>query len=56
MPNAISAWISICDKFPNNIKMSRKLNRFSIAIVSEEQLINNIRRMDIDERKNPKFI
>ena len=56
MPNAISAWISICDKFPNNIKMSRKLNRFSLAVISEEQLITNINQMDIDERKNPKFI
>ena len=56
MPNAINAWLSICNRFPLNIKMSRKLNRFSIAIVSEEQLINNIRRMDNDERKNPKFI
>ena len=54
-PNASMSWLSICDKYKENIRTT-KTNWFSLNNITEEQFKNKIIEMDDTERKNPKFV
>ena len=49
------SWLSICDKYKENIRTS-KTNWFSLINMTEEEFKNKIIEMDNTERKNPKFV
>ena len=54
-PNASMSWLSICDKYKENIRTT-KTNWFSLINMTEEEFKNKIIEMDNIERKNPKFV
>jgi hypothetical protein len=55
-PNATKAWISICNKYSANILKSATPNWFALTELSEAEFKANIMEMDMNERKNPKFV
>ena len=55
-PNATKAWISICNKYNANIFKSTTPNWFALNELSEAEFKANIMEMDMNERKNPKFV
>ena len=54
-PNASMSWLSICDKYKENI-ITTRTNWFSLSGITEEHFKNKIIEMDETERKNPKYM
>ena len=54
-PNASMSWLSIRDKYKENI-ITTRTNWFALNNITEEHFKNKIIEMDETERKNPKYM